>query len=61
MERKHQETRDGKKYFDKGPQSREMERLNRLFGRMHGASAVTNLVSLGVAVWYGMLLAERVQ
>ena len=55
------ETRDGKKYFDPGPKSKEMERLNRTFSRMHGASALTNLISLGVAVYYGFLLAERFQ
>lgn len=58
-ERKHQETRDGKKYHDQGPQSKEMQRLNKAFGRMHGVSALTNLVGLGVTVWYGFLLAER--
>ena len=55
------ETRDGKKYFDPGPKSKEMERLNRTFSRMHGASALTNLISLGVTVYYGFLLAERFQ
>ena len=60
-ERKHQETRDGKKYYDQGTQSKEMQRLNRAFGRMHGVSAVTNLVGLGVTVFYGFLLAERLQ
>ena len=60
-ERKHQETRDGKKYYDQGPQSKEMQRLNRAFHRMHGVSALTNLVGLGVTVWYGFLLAERLQ
>ncbi|KAK4690922.1 hypothetical protein P7C71_g5969, partial [Lecanoromycetidae sp. Uapishka_2] len=60
-ERKHQETRDGKKYYDQGPHSREMERLNRAFGRMHGVSALTNLIGLGVTVWYGVLLSERLQ
>ena len=60
-ERKHQETRDGKKYHEPGPHSKEMQRLNRAFGRMHGVSALTNLVGLGVTVWYGVLLAERLQ
>ena len=58
-ERKHQETRDGKRYHDPGPHSKEMERLNGRFGRMHGASALTNLVALGVTVVYGVLLSER--
>lgn len=60
-ERKHQETRDGKKYYEQGPQSKEMQRLNRAFSRMHGVSALTNLVGLGITVWYGFLLAERLQ
>ncbi len=60
-ERKHQETRDGKKYWEQGAQSKEMQRLNRAFGRMHGVSALTNLVGLGVTVFYGFLLAERLQ
>lgn len=60
-ERKRQETRDGKKYHDPGPHSGEMQRLNRAFGQMHGVSALTNLVGLGVTVWYGVLLAERLQ
>lgn len=60
-ERKHQETRDGKKSYDSGPQSKEMQRLNKAFGRMHGISALTNLVGLGVTIWYGFLLADRVQ
>lgn len=60
-ERKRQETRDGKKYYDAGEQSKEMQRLNRAFGQMHGVSALTNLVGLGVTVWYGVLLAERLQ
>lgn len=60
-ERKHQETRDGKKSYDSGPQSKEMQRLNKAFGRMHGISALTNLVGLGITIWYGFLLADRVQ
>ena len=55
------ETRDGKKYYDNGPHSKEMERLNTAFSRMHGISALTNLVGFGVTVWYGFLLAERLQ
>lgn len=60
-ERKHQETRDGKKYYDQGSHSKEMQRLNKAFGRMHGISALMNLMGLGVTVWYGVLLAERLQ
>ncbi|KAL6713445.1 hypothetical protein ACLMJK_008910 [Lecanora helva] len=60
-ERKHQETRDGKKYYDEGPKSKEMERLNKAFTRMHSFSAITNLIGLGITVWYGVLLSERLQ
>ncbi|KAL8706927.1 MAG: hypothetical protein Q9201_000087 [Fulgogasparrea decipioides] len=59
--RKHQETKDGKKCFDPPPHSKEMQRLNKSFGRMHGASAGLNLVSLTLVVWYGVVLAERIQ
>ena len=55
------ETKDGKKYYDSGPQSSEMERLNKAFSRMHSFSAITNLVGLGITVWYGLLLSERLQ
>lgn len=58
-ERKHQETRDGKKSYEDGPKSQEMERLNGLFGAWHSASALVNLLGLAVGVWYGFLLAER--
>ena len=58
-ERKHQETRDGKKYYDPGEHSKEMKGLNGRFARLHGMSAAINLVGVGVMVWYGGLLAER--
>jgi len=60
-ERKHQETRDGKKSFDSPPHSNEMIKLNRAFARMHGASSLLNLVGLLATVWYGLSLAERLQ
>lgn len=56
VERKHQETRDGKAAYDKGPHSKEMERLNWEFSVLHGVSSVTNLVGLGAMVWYGAVL-----
>ncbi|MCJ1462471.1 hypothetical protein MMC07_001073 [Pseudocyphellaria aurata] len=59
LERKHQETRDGKKSFDSPPHSKDMMRLNKAFGRMHGASALMNLVSMLVTMWYGVELAAR--
>ncbi|KAJ4993603.1 hypothetical protein SVAN01_00657 [Stagonosporopsis vannaccii] len=56
VERKHQETRDGKGAYDKGPHSKEMEALNWRFGVLHSVSSVTNLVGLGAMVWYGAVL-----
>jgi hypothetical protein len=58
-ERKHQETRDGKKSYDQGPHSTEMERLNRKFGALHGASAGINLIGIAAIVYYGFYLGAR--
>lgn len=58
VERKHQETRDGKMAYDKGPHSGEMERLNWEFTVLHSVSSVTNLVGLGAMVWYGAVLGS---
>ncbi|MCJ1314221.1 hypothetical protein MMC25_007901 [Agyrium rufum] len=60
-ERKHQETRDGKKSYDPAPHSKEMQKLNSRFGRMHGVSSLLNMVGLGATVWYGIMLADRIQ
>ena len=57
--RKAQEVRDGKKSADAPPHSKEMLALNKRFGRMHGASALLNLVSLGATIWYGAGLSAR--
>ncbi|KAJ4374559.1 hypothetical protein N0V86_007428 [Didymella sp. IMI 355093] len=54
--RKHQETRDGKAAYDKGPHSEEMQKLNRQFSILHGISSITNLVGLGAMIWYGAVL-----
>ena len=56
--RKHQETRDGKKSYDSGPHSSEMQSLNRRFGVLHGVSSMVNLVGFGAMVWYGGVLGE---
>ncbi|QIW95796.1 hypothetical protein AMS68_001314 [Peltaster fructicola] len=58
-ERKHQETRDGKKSTDAGPHSAEMQRLNKKFGALHGASAAIDLVGFIAMIVYGMDLSER--
>ncbi|CZT25803.1 uncharacterized protein RCC_11472 [Ramularia collo-cygni] len=57
-ERKHQETRDGKKYYDAGPKSEEMQRLNSSFAKLHGAASLANLIGLGAMFVYGATLAE---
>lgn len=58
-ERKHQETRDGKKSYDAGPHSPEMQRLNKEFGILHGISTLVNMAGLLAMVWYGVVLSER--
>ena len=60
-ERKHQETRDGKKYYDAGPHSEEMKRLNKRFGALHGVSSLVNLVGLAALVYYGGTIADRMK
>jgi hypothetical protein len=58
-ERKHQETRDGKKSYEPGPHSAEMQRLNKRFGALHGASSLLNLFAIIAAVGYGAVLGNR--
>ena len=57
--RKAQETRDGKKSIDAPPHSKEMLALNKRFGRVHGASALLNIVSFAASIWYGVGLSAR--
>jgi hypothetical protein len=56
-----EETRDGKKSYDSGPHSKEMQALNKRFGMMHGYSSMLNMVGFLGTIWYGMVLAERLQ
>ena len=58
-ERKAQETREGKKYYDPGEKSKEMVGLNKRFGKLHGVSSVLNLVGFVAAVGYGITLGGR--
>ncbi|KAI0998387.1 hypothetical protein K3495_g9809 [Podosphaera aphanis] len=60
-ERKVQETRDGKKYTDSGPHSKEMQELNSRFGTLHGISSLLNLAGFISTLWYGVSLAKRIQ
>lgn len=53
------ETRDGKKYYDPGPKSAEMQRLNSSFAKLHGASSLSNMIGLGAMLFYAAVLAER--
>jgi hypothetical protein len=53
------ETRDGKKSYDPSPHSKEMQKLNKSFGKMHGMSSLINLVGFLATAWYGVSLAER--
>lgn len=55
------ETRDGKKSYDPAPHSKEMLKMNRAFGRMHGISSLLNLAGFLATMWYGVTLAERLQ
>lgn len=56
--RKHQETRDGKKSWEEGEHSEEMQALNRKFGILHGISTLVNMAGLGAMIWYGAVLGE---
>ncbi|CAI6333226.1 unnamed protein product [Periconia digitata] len=58
--RKHQETKDGRKSYDKGPEphSAEMQKLNKQFGMLHGVSSLVNLIGFLGMCWYGVLLGE---
>jgi len=53
------ETRDGKKSYDPAPHSKEMQKLNKAFGRIHGISSLLNLAGYLATAWYGVSLAER--
>ncbi|WPG98427.1 Hypothetical protein R9X50_00121700 [Acrodontium crateriforme] len=57
-QRKHQETRDGRKYNEL-PKSPEMQKLNSSFGRLHGISSLSNVVALAAMIFYGFALAEK--
>ncbi|TDL15823.1 hypothetical protein BD410DRAFT_844909 [Rickenella mellea] len=59
IDRIHQETRDGKKYNDTVDQSAEMKRLNRQFSKSHAMSIHLNLIAIIGTVWYGIMLAQR--
>ena len=57
--RKHQETKDGKKYYEQGPHSEDMKTLNKRFGMLHGLSSLVNLVEILATITYGVILSKR--
>jgi len=59
MARKKQESRDGKKYYDSGPKSKEMQKLNKRFLMLHGISSLINLIEILITIWYAFVLANR--
>ncbi|KIW91050.1 uncharacterized protein Z519_07944 [Cladophialophora bantiana CBS 173.52] len=59
-DRKHQETRDGKKSYDPPPHSKEMQALNKRFEMLHGTSSLVNLMSWVGMIWYGFYLGDRI-
>ena len=54
------ETRDGRKSYDPPPHSKEMQKLNASFGRLHGVSSLLNMAGFIATVGYGWVLAGRV-
>lgn len=57
--RKIQETKEGKKYYDEGPKSETMKKLNSKFGRIHGVSSLLGLVGFMSAAAYGVVLGSN--
>ena len=53
------ESRDGKKSYDPAPHSKEMQALNKRFGRVHGISSLLNMVTLGVTIYYGTVIGRQ--
>lgn len=58
-QRKHQETRDGKRYHDNGPHSEAMQQLNKRFMILHSISSSVNLIGCLTTLWYGFYLGDR--
>ncbi|KAI0024748.1 hypothetical protein F4780DRAFT_552747 [Xylariomycetidae sp. FL0641] len=58
--RRQQEKEDGKKSWDQGPHSPQMQALNKQFGQVHGISSLLNLVTLAATIVYGFNLAGRI-
>jgi hypothetical protein len=55
------EVKDGKQSWDKASQSKEMQALNRKFGKLHGYSSLFNLVTFIATVVYGVHLSARIE
>ncbi|KAI0202226.1 hypothetical protein F4808DRAFT_459227 [Astrocystis sublimbata] len=59
--RRQREVKDGKKSWDKTPQSKEMKALNKQFGKLHGYSSLFNLITFISTVVYGFHLSARIE
>ncbi len=55
------EKKDGKLCIDPAPHSKEMQKLNKAFGQIHGVSSLLNMAGLLATVWYGVTISERLQ
>ncbi|KAI1755430.1 hypothetical protein F4782DRAFT_527480 [Xylaria castorea] len=60
-QRRQQETKDGKRSWDKGSQSKDMKALNKKFGKLHGYSSMFNLATFVATIVYGVNLAARIE
>ncbi|KAI5838939.1 hypothetical protein DFP73DRAFT_562699 [Morchella snyderi] len=60
-ERRIQETKEGKKYYDEGPKSEAMQKLNSRFGKVHGISSMLALVGLLATGAYGGFLGTSLR
>lgn len=53
------ETRDGKKSYDSPPHSKQMQALNKKFGKIHGVSSLLNMVTLLATIYYGVVIGKQ--
>lgn len=60
-ERRIQETKEGKKYYDEGPKSEAMQKLNSRFGKVHGISSMLALVGVLATGVYGGVLGTSLR
>lgn len=53
------ESKEGKKSWDAGPQSSEIQALNKEFGQIHGISALVNMFGMGFMIIYGFTIGLK--